>query len=64
MFSEWMDFSISALITDCRYAGLQDSRAYARAVAIDPDRDMAYRYWGNVLMRENKLKDAKVKRLT
>jgi hypothetical protein len=30
MFSEWMDFSISALITDCRYAGLQDSRAMLR----------------------------------
>jgi hypothetical protein len=23
MFSEWMEVSVSALITDCRYAGLQ-----------------------------------------
>ena len=35
--------------------------SYARAVAIDPDRDTAYRYWGNVLMRENNLKEAKEK---
>ena len=34
---------------------------YARAVAIDPDRDTAYRYWGAVLMKENKLKEAKEK---
>jgi tetratricopeptide (TPR) repeat protein len=35
--------------------------SYARAVAIDPDRDTAYRYWGSVLIREDKLKEAKEK---
>src|SRR5262245_55522668 len=77
MVLEWMEVFVSALITDCRRAGLQHffivdayqkmdkndkvCESCARAVAIDPDRDTAYRYWGNALMRENKLKEAKEK---
>lgn len=36
-------------------------KAYARAIAIDADRETAYRYWGNVLMQDGHLKEAREK---
>lgn len=36
-------------------------KAYARAIAIDADRETAYRYWGNVLMQDGRLKEAREK---
>ncbi len=35
--------------------------AYARAIAIDPDRDTAYRFWGNVLLTSGKMPEAREK---
>ncbi len=35
--------------------------SYARAIAIDPDRDTAYRFWGNVLMSADKMQEAREK---
>src|SRR5262245_34494001 len=34
---------------------------YARAIAIDPDRETAYRYWGNVLMNIGQMEESKLK---
>ncbi len=34
---------------------------YARAIAIDPNRETAYRYWGDALLQENDLPSAKEK---
>jgi tetratricopeptide (TPR) repeat protein len=34
---------------------------YARAVALDPDREQAYRYWGNALLKQARLDEARDK---
>ena len=34
---------------------------YAKAIAIDPNRETAYRYWGDVLMKQDKMAEARDK---
>src|SRR5262249_55259642 len=51
-------------IGDAYYTSGKKDKAYesyARPAASDHARHTAYRYWGNVLMREDKLKEAKEK---
>lgn len=38
-----------------------DGRAYARAIAIDPIRETAYRYWGHGLMQAGRMEEARAK---
>lgn len=35
--------------------------AYARAIAINPDRDTAYRFWGNVLLQSGRMEESRQK---
>jgi tetratricopeptide (TPR) repeat protein len=34
---------------------------FARAISIDPDRETAYRYWGDVLTKQGKMMEARDK---
>jgi tetratricopeptide (TPR) repeat protein len=44
-----------------KFVGRRQVDEQAICLAIDPDRETAYRYWGNVLMRSGKMEEAKEK---
>ena len=57
-------YEIPLFTGDAYYAMKNKDKAYeyyARAAAINPDRETAYRYWGDVLMSENRFDEAKEK---
>jgi tetratricopeptide (TPR) repeat protein len=50
--SNWYSPALFAGDTDCRMKdGLNAGSWFAKAIAIDPSRETAYRYWGDALFR-------------
>jgi len=57
-------YEAAVFIADTYFQDKQWSQAdewYAKAVSIDPDRDTAYRYWSDSLLRQGKMDESRAK---
>jgi Tfp pilus assembly protein PilF len=57
-------YEAAVFIADTYFQKKEWSQAdewYAKAVAIDPDRDTAYRYWSDSLLRQGKMEESRAK---
>ena len=64
LFAGDMEFKKGYTSTDAQFRSAAFDRAgtwFARAIAIDPNRETAYRYWGDALDAQGKLEDARDK---